>query len=411
MPTPNLFISPAAFVNQLLNNPLYGQAGLLQAACEAWFAHARALFGLEWGAVCLLQADTLSLHPFVGDLPPTFQAWLEGGLHQSGVRGFESTLFLPNPTESGSDLSATPYVRHPLHVDEQVVAVWVGVFEGQGWDVRRRATVAFLGQALETSFNYAYQIMCADKLAEEVVKERLRVLDRRQANDYLLHELGNELHLPLGYVTLLLEEDPHNPLLQTTVMKLENAKTIIQDYFEIEKNQTLKLYLPRPYRLEEVLEQVVREYTLEAQQRQQSLTLELVQAPPKPLSGDVKWIKRVFQNLVSNALKYTGEGGRIHLTLTLERDFAVVSVQDNGMGIPADSLPKLGKRFYRAPNVLAQKLRGTGLGLALVYSVVSVHQGQVEVESTEGVGTRIRVSLPLEGRIESLPLSASPWEA
>jgi signal transduction histidine kinase len=117
--------------------------------------------------------------------------------------------------------------------------------------------------------------------------------------------------------------------------------------------------------------------------------------PPEPLllAGDAKLLFQVFSNLLSNAIKYSPDGGLITVTADAAADAAVVAVQDRGLGIPADDLPRLFERYYRASNVSG--IVGTGVGLYFVKMVTELHQGDIGVESKEGEGSRFALTLPL----------------
>lgn len=110
---------------------------------------------------------------------------------------------------------------------------------------------------------------------------------------------------------------------------------------------------------------------------------------------------RVMTNLLTNAVKYSPGGGRITVTVTVEagaaghRGLAVLSVQDEGIGIPASELPRIGEPYYRATNV-AGAIRGTGIGLTSSRQIVRQHGGDLTLVSVEGKGTVVTVRLPLE---------------
>ena len=109
--------------------------------------------------------------------------------------------------------------------------------------------------------------------------------------------------------------------------------------------------------------------------------------------GDELRLDQVFQNLIQNAVKYSPGGGDVTVQLAAEESWAHVSVRDTGVGIPADALPHLFQRFYRAPNATEQS--GLGIGLHVVQEVVSLHGGAVRVASQEGAGSTFTVQLPL----------------
>lgn len=113
------------------------------------------------------------------------------------------------------------------------------------------------------------------------------------------------------------------------------------------------------------------------------------------LVGDPQHLARVFVNFLSNAIKYTPEGGEIRVGVRKDGDTAVATVSDTGCGIPAEDVPKLFQEFFRANDPINQEVRGTGLGLALVKRIIEAHHGQVRVASEKGRGTTFTITLPL----------------
>ena len=113
------------------------------------------------------------------------------------------------------------------------------------------------------------------------------------------------------------------------------------------------------------------------------------------VQGSRARLKQVVVNLVDNAIKYTPEGGEIHVTVSEGSGKAILEVSDSGVGIPADSLTQIFERFYRVDKARTRKLGGTGLGLSIVKSICKAHGGDVTAESTDGHGSRFRVELPL----------------
>jgi signal transduction histidine kinase len=118
-----------------------------------------------------------------------------------------------------------------------------------------------------------------------------------------------------------------------------------------------------------------------------------VDSPP-PVSGDIVRLGQVLDNLVSNAVKFTAEGGRVVITAEADGDAARVTVADNGIGIPADEQPQVFSRFFRASTATQQAIPGTGLGLAISRALVEQHGGTISFSSREGEGTEISVLLP-----------------
>jgi heavy metal sensor kinase len=123
---------------------------------------------------------------------------------------------------------------------------------------------------------------------------------------------------------------------------------------------------------------------------------------PVPMTGDASRLRQVAYNLLDNAIKYTPEGGRIEIAASASRGFqkipgtcAVLTVRDNGIGIPPEHLPHVFDRFYRVDKARSREAGGTGLGLSIVRSIVQGHGGDVEITSTPGQETAVTVRIPI----------------
>ena len=116
------------------------------------------------------------------------------------------------------------------------------------------------------------------------------------------------------------------------------------------------------------------------------------------VSADRARLFQLLDNLLSNALKFTPEGGRVDVLLSAENGHAVLEVADSGIGIPQAEQARLFERFYRASTATEQAVPGTGLGLAIAKAIVEAHGGRIGVESDEGTGARFRVELPVRQR-------------
>jgi signal transduction histidine kinase len=130
------------------------------------------------------------------------------------------------------------------------------------------------------------------------------------------------------------------------------------------------------------------------------------------VDGDASQLERAFGDLIENAVKFTAAGGSVRVLATAETSAAepvvVVRVIDTGMGIPADELPQLFTRFFRATNAKHAAVPGVGLGLAIVRATVEAHGGRITAESTIGEGTTMRVELPLSPLTLTAPREPSP---
>ncbi len=130
-----------------------------------------------------------------------------------------------------------------------------------------------------------------------------------------------------------------------------------------------------------------------AEDKQISISCDAPQ--PVAIQGDRPRLKQVVVNLLDNAIKYTSAGGKIRMSVVARADKAVMEVEDNGIGIPVAAQPHIFDRFFRVDQARSREMGGAGLGLSIVKSICAAHGGQVSFQSTEGVGSRFKVELPL----------------
>jgi heavy metal sensor kinase len=157
---------------------------------------------------------------------------------------------------------------------------------------------------------------------------------------------------------------------------------------------------------------VVEQFQIPAESTNIMLSASL---PPQcHIEADRVQIERLLSNLLSNALKYTPEGGSISVTLSERPVDVLIRVTDTGIGIPPEHLPHIFERFYRVPNTDGNQdktpERGLGLGLSFVASIVKAHRGSIEVKSTPGQGTTFEVRLP-KGSVTAPQLLPAPTAA
>src|SRR5690606_23850061 len=117
-------------------------------------------------------------------------------------------------------------------------------------------------------------------------------------------------------------------------------------------------------------------------------------APALVVRGDPQRLRQVFVNLVENAIKYSSAEGRIRVTAARVDDEAQVLVEDEGIGIPAEHLPRIFERFYRVDKARSRDMGGTGLGLSIAEQIVTAHHGTITANSQFNVGSTFMVRLP-----------------
>lgn len=113
-----------------------------------------------------------------------------------------------------------------------------------------------------------------------------------------------------------------------------------------------------------------------------------------PMEGDPDRIQQVFVNVIDNAIKYTEADGRIVIQVTFDRQTLKITVSDTGCGIPEEALPHVKEKFYKAN----MAVKGSGIGLAVCDEIVTMHGGTLSIDSKEGEGTKVEISLPLAGK-------------
>jgi signal transduction histidine kinase len=151
----------------------------------------------------------------------------------------------------------------------------------------------------------------------------------------------------------------------------------------------------------DVLERVTGSLQLQAKQKKISLGVEIPKDLPHAIEADQALLHQALYNLVENALKYTPENGEVTVHLQTSPSALTFAIQDSGIGIPKNDMPRLFEKFYRGTNREALAERGTGLGLAIVKSIADRHGGKVWVESELGKGSIFYLEVPLTQPEES----------
>jgi cell cycle sensor histidine kinase DivJ len=136
---------------------------------------------------------------------------------------------------------------------------------------------------------------------------------------------------------------------------------------------------------------------LKAEEAQVILTRETPASLPE-IVGDKRAVKQILINLVSNAVKFAGPGGAVAVRARLAGAGVAIEVEDNGIGVGARDLGRLGDPFFQAQDAYDRPYEGTGLGLSVVRGLVGLHGGAIRIESAPGEGTRVTITLPLDYR-------------
>lgn len=247
---------------------------------------------------------------------------------------------------------------------------------------------------LATAFN---------RMAEQIEHSFAVQQEMERSRKELVAAISHDLRTPLASLRLMTEavsdgvadERQSAIFLERIRGEVQYMTTLIEDLFEISSLEagSLKLNLERGT-LGDLISDTLESLQNQARQKDQSLEGEIQGELPE-IAFDSHQIQRVLNNLVGNAIRYTGPGGSIRLLARQKGDRVVVSVQDNGEGIPAADQAKIFEPFYRSERSRGREHGGTGLGLAIAQRLVEAHQGRIGVESREGQGSTFTFELPI----------------
>jgi len=249
------------------------------------------------------------------------------------------------------------------------------------------------------------QIRAEHTLAQQALElsaqnEQLRELDRLKDEFISLvsHELRTPLTSIIGYIALLRDERSKGLNADHFAEVIErNAQRLLRlvgDLLFLSRIQSGQLAMElRGTDLAAIAEQTVQEMRPEAQQKNISLALASSEVPQ--FAADPTRIAQLLGNLISNAVKFTPEGGQIEVGLGTDGDHAMLAVTDTGIGIPAADRERIFERFFRTAVATRQVIPGSGLGLTITKAIVDAHNGTITVDSQEGHGSTFTVRLPL----------------
>jgi PAS domain S-box-containing protein len=310
--------------------------------------------------------------------------------------------------------------RHwPEH--ELKMARSVGRFEDEGFRVRKDGSRFWANVVITALYDHRGELRGFGKVTRDLtVRRQIEELQRseRRMNEFLAmlgHELRNPLS-PLQSALDILDMKPNDPAAidwgrKVFGRQVKHLSRLVDDLLDVSRITSGKVAL----RFENVdLANLVDE-TLDAMGPQLQVrrhTLETVLAKtPLPVRGDPTRLAQIVTNLMTNAAKYTPDGGRIRVTLEREEDFATLTIADNGIGIAPALIPQMFDLFVQGDRALDRKEGGLGIGLTLVKYLTELHGGTVAAASSGlNEGSRFVVRLPVLAD-QSLPAPGTPAPA
>jgi signal transduction histidine kinase len=249
---------------------------------------------------------------------------------------------------------------------------------------------------------------------EQALVEKNNALEEaeRLKTDFLAnvsYQLRTPLNAIMGFAEMLNQQyfgKLNERQLEYTKHMIEAGQrliSLVNDILDLSTIEAgyLKLYLTDVH-LKDLIVQVTQ-LTREWARKQKLETVVDCTEADMTVFGDERRIKQVLLNLISNAINYSPGGGTIVISAKKEGDFAIISVQDTGLGIPDEELNRIFMPFEKINSRKTQRRSGAGLGLALVKSIVELHGGDVSIKSREGSGTRVTFTLPLRKMEDATP--------
>lgn len=233
------------------------------------------------------------------------------------------------------------------------------------------------------------------------------VSDRRRLEEVrrdFVANVSHELKTPMGALGLLaetlleeIEPEIQQRLAQRIHTEAFRISRVIDDLLDLSRIESEESPPREPVLVNLVMAEAAERVWSSAEQR--DVKLEIAEpSPPVAVLGDRRQLTSAVYNLLENAVKFSYEGGTVLCKGTTEDDEIVISVRDEGIGIPARDLQRVFERFYRVDHGRSRQTGGTGLGLAIVRHVAQNHHGSVQVDSREGEGATFTLRLPMHGR-------------
>lgn len=250
-------------------------------------------------------------------------------------------------------------------------------------------------------------------LAESYQLEKIRAEEANRSKSEFLANMSHELRTPLNAIngfSEVMQKEMFGPLGDGRYVEYVNdiltsgnhLLNLINDILDMSKIESGKMTLnPEPIYCDELVEQCVR--LVRGKAHESGLQLVSDADPVPEIEADTRAIKQVLINLLSNAIKFTPEGGEVTITTKADPDTGGVlfTVTDTGIGISEEDLPRLCQPFIQIESQHSKTHKGSGLGLALSRSLVELHGGTFNIESTLGTGTSVRVFLPRKPLVDA----------
>jgi two-component system cell cycle sensor histidine kinase PleC len=267
---------------------------------------------------------------------------------------------------------------------------------------RLMATIADLRKSRQTLETQAQQL--AD-LAEKYLEQKAEAETANRAKSEFLANMSHELRTPLNAIIGFAEMMEHETFGALGCAKYVDYSShiresgqhllgVISDVLDMSRLESGKVTLhPERFEIDSAVSRAIEALRLAAEEK--NIKLEAESLHNTKVFADRNAIEKVLVSLLRNSVKFTPEGGRISLRSRVDEDELVLYVEDTGVGIAPDILPKLGRPFAQVDSPLENGNKGSGLGLAIARSLIELHGGALTLRSSLGAGTIVRIRLPI----------------
>ncbi len=246
---------------------------------------------------------------------------------------------------------------------------------------------------------YNNLILTLKRIINELNTAKIFKINRNEFLGNVTHELRTPIFtIQLSLETLLdgaIKDDSVNmDFLKRALSQTSRLRELVDDLINISRLETDMKISKRYFEILFFVNNIVNELSELSKNKKVKLTVESEVSEKTRAFGDEERLKQVIINLVDNAIKYTNEDGEIKIGLRKTDKDVIISISDNGVGIPKDDLPRIFERFYRVDKTRSRDMGGSGLGLSIVKHILELHKSTIKVESEEGKGTKFEFNLP-----------------
>jgi signal transduction histidine kinase len=232
--------------------------------------------------------------------------------------------------------------------------------------------------------------------------EELKSLDRMK--DEFVANITHELKTPLisikGYSEVIYEgllgelEDKQKECMKIIVSNSERLERLIESLLNMNSLYFEKYHVLAPIYLKDVIDNAITSLSMKTEEKE----INIIKVCPSDMHlvyGNSEFLKYLFVYILDNSIKFSSKGSKVTITVTESDTSTHIIVADNGIGIPGACMDRIFDRFYQVDGSATRIYGGNGLGLYLSKNIVELHSGSIEVESEEGVGTTVNISIPL----------------